>query len=688
MAYSTPSPSDTGSGWNGNFSKSGATVTDLNSPWTGHEHDLPATPTIPLANLSVTSVPPAVIFTPSSSGTPPAPSASPKKRADSYPKNPADWAKHRERITALYPNHTLDEMMAVMEVEYDFLATRRMYKSRLSHWGVKKNTTAADVDELLQKVVEQRRHARHRCGSGSGRRTALLDIDEREVKKVQKYIKRNPTGIKKLLDDPSKPLDVIKALSVGNGKGRSGRRKLSMRMVKPEQEQRQSEFHMSTPPPSEPTLDCSPQTSCEDTVPTNIVSLIQEAVDREFNTQVAQTCRYMPQAASTSTGDSLVQCDPMLRFVLRFRFAHMLSEDGFKVQACGMETVCWEMLSARLRMAQGADGRAICTVLLYAILAALEMAVSASDNDKVKSLLGLISRECAVQQPKMAEFTDRLSRSSRDEQIKLLVVARRVMSPVAFGYARNDPGLEMYSRTVDISIEQSAPEAKSRALCAMSAEACVRKLEDGLLWMAERVALSVPDEPPTPEQQMLWSADGMWHSMPHSKSSIFLRYTSDELDSHKAANQIVWVEKWASEAAWMSAMTFGFEHCVTRKFTYDANSFRSPPMAPILGHDEQFMPVSLAPLHPYAHLQPQLGTLDLGVDLHAVSFRERDALIAGASTYETSFSHAHSSPSWVQTPKQECFNSMTPPSVWEGAAGDGMDGSVGDLYDGRFGGAL
>ncbi|KAH8743351.1 Clr5 domain-containing protein, partial [Diaporthe sp. PMI_573] len=51
---------------------------------------------------------------------------------------PEGWERHRERITQMYMEKTLKEVLEIMEQDHNFFATERMYKARLKEWGVTK----------------------------------------------------------------------------------------------------------------------------------------------------------------------------------------------------------------------------------------------------------------------------------------------------------------------------------------------------------------------------------------------------------------------------------------------------------------------------------------------------------------------------------------------------------------------
>ncbi|KAJ3568307.1 hypothetical protein NPX13_g6467 [Xylaria arbuscula] len=50
-----------------------------------------------------------------------------------------DFIKHRQTITELYSNTTVSELIDIMEKQYGFFATTKMYKSRFRRWGLWKH---------------------------------------------------------------------------------------------------------------------------------------------------------------------------------------------------------------------------------------------------------------------------------------------------------------------------------------------------------------------------------------------------------------------------------------------------------------------------------------------------------------------------------------------------------------------
>lgn len=729
MAGSAPSPSDTSSSWSSSPTDSDTSILSNNTTF------LPIAPAMARAEVSLAPALAGANTSPSTDVASPASCNSPAaSRGPQYAQD-ADWARLRDRITALYEHRTLEEVRSIMKTEHNFWATARMYKSRFREWRVKKNVTASDVHVLLRKVEKHVQQAQPGRGGGGPRKTTVLDVgDEVDVKRIQKYMKRNPTGLSKLRADPKRPLDVIKALSVDEMKGRTGRAKVSIPTAKLEHEQRLSQFQISTSPSPNHMIHWPPHTPLADCSPVAMARLLSAAIDQELGGPCAHSCCAMPvpptaanhwqslgygdshasvSPISTQTDSSAEQINLMFQFVIKFRFAHFLLNDGLTTQAYEIINICLHLLSSRLEALQGADGRAICSVLLFAVTAALEAAVSSCNVELVSVLLRHIGSVCIGQQPMVAEFASRLSELGRHQQISMLKLARRLMCVVARGETeQEDMALEMYSRTVDIFIGQSQPEEKLRALQAMTGEPCVQMLEDGPLWMEARVAQSVPDAPWAAQQQGLWSATSLWTYAQQNKTAILFGYIADRMDCHKAAGDFKMVERWAAELTWISEIVMGSEHEVTQKFREEANNLVAS-VVPIIGPYEELglmsdvhdhVPSPIAPPHP--HAEPHMDSLNLSIELNlqGMSFKEgggatieMGAFGASESIHDLNFKSEpgdhHSGPDWEQTiaaattmsEKRETVGDMTLPSMWELSGDNPMSGSDDVLYNSSFG---
>lgn len=649
-----------------------------------------------------------------------------------------DFARHRERIAALYREKRLKDVMAIMEAEHNFVATERMYKARFKEWDLHKNVTAAEVHKLMQKV-DQHKKGRAVDSAGAGKTTVLDLGDELDVKRIQKYMKRKPVGLKNLRSDPKRPLDVIKALSVDTAKGRSGRSKVSIPTVKLEQQQMLPQFHMLTSSPPDLMMpwtlaDGLPNTR-DMSLPKDMTRLLQIIVDQDFNTAYPYACSPVPLSpassyqwhshnhlqspispmpsvtttppTTTTTEDLSLPDDLMLRFVLKFRLAHVMLNDGLTTQAFEMAKVCLTILSARLQQIQSPDPRAFCTVILFALSSALENAVGTQTHhlDVLHLLFQHISVVCAAQQPRTAEFARRLAQlGDRAQLVAMLKLARRMMSRVALGSGGGDgssssaypagqqhemidnPSLEMYSRSVDIVANStSAPDEKLRSLRHLASEACVQNLEDGAVWLDARVALAVGDAPWAAQQQGLWSGNSLWKYSQESKTIIFLRYSEDRVEGHKAAGNWKAADVWARELAWTAEIALGYEDELTRHFreVVDALEKGKAVSPTLLGHcsgeaegGTVVMPGSRpasVPVSCMAHSLPlpSLDTLTMpGLGpLHDSGYKQDRAASALLS----------SSPSWDQA--QGPFQDTTLPSLW--SVGGVADAGIG-LYDSAF----
>ncbi|KAI0131880.1 Clr5 domain-containing protein [Xylariales sp. AK1849] len=66
-----------------------------------------------------------------------------------------DWEPHREIISSLYwdQDRPLKEVAEIMRRKHSFIATERMYKSRLKNWGLTKYLKAKEVEEVRREVA-------------------------------------------------------------------------------------------------------------------------------------------------------------------------------------------------------------------------------------------------------------------------------------------------------------------------------------------------------------------------------------------------------------------------------------------------------------------------------------------------------------------------------------------------------
>ncbi|KAI1454818.1 Clr5 domain-containing protein [Annulohypoxylon moriforme] len=71
-----------------------------------------------------------------------------------YVVDPKVWDNHRENITWLYiiEDCPLREIRIIMEACFGFRATERMYTTRLTKWGLKKNYSAAEKDRIIEQI--------------------------------------------------------------------------------------------------------------------------------------------------------------------------------------------------------------------------------------------------------------------------------------------------------------------------------------------------------------------------------------------------------------------------------------------------------------------------------------------------------------------------------------------------------
>ncbi|KAK0614452.1 ankyrin repeat-containing domain protein [Immersiella caudata] len=64
---------------------------------------------------------------------------------------PDDWESQRCRITQLYATQSLPQVMATMEQEHGFKATKKQFETRIERWGIGKKTTEGQKDWMIGK---------------------------------------------------------------------------------------------------------------------------------------------------------------------------------------------------------------------------------------------------------------------------------------------------------------------------------------------------------------------------------------------------------------------------------------------------------------------------------------------------------------------------------------------------------
>lgn len=718
MRYATPSPSDKSSDWSSSFSDCGGSDT-------GRELDLASTSPVPYSPFptpqqsSVTSAPTIITPSPTSSLTPSGSTIrSQIVKGRRYNEKESDWSWHKERIVSLYiaKRLRLKDVIAIMETEHNFVATGRMYKTRFKEWGVQKNVTVGKVHSLIQKVEQHKKHMHQRGQQGrlsdSGCKTTVVDVgDDLDVMRIQKYMNRKPVGLERLREDPKKPLDIIKALSVDTGKGRLGRPKVSIPVAKlgrqqpqprsqPQpQPQPQPQFHMlSTPLPPDQMMLWSPDIEVRGGLTNDTTGHLQTVVDQDFNGSYPYICSPIPISPapsypwqSPSDSQSHNPLDPsvspsihemlgvdeiMLNFVLKFRVAHVLLDDGLTMQAFEMVNICLNLLSIRLQQTPGMESRAARMVLLFVLTAALEMSISFDHPEMLHTFFQHLNLVFAGQQPRIADIARQLPQLGRMQQVSMLKVARQMTCRAIYKCpGRDDPGYELYAKTVEIANGQSSPEQKLRKLQALSVEPATSEFPLRSLWLNTRVALAVADAPWAAQQQGLWAATSVWEYSQENRITRFLRYASDKLDSFKAGGEWGVAERWATEAAWMAEVALGDDHELTHKFR-DAEGVESPLLSQGEGEEMMAAPAAL----PVEHSLPALDSLNMILPRRQMPGGHKQEM--DDSLQQDSDESLSSSPSWEQSQRQFQDTTLSEGSFWIGAGG-AMDGGAG-LFDDSF----
>lgn len=660
----------------------------MDTVWSPADLESPVTPPITYATMSelarpsITSHPRGI--TTSSGSSPP----SPLSRARSQCKgsgyvDPPDWAPHRELIRVLYlvEKKKLQDVQEYMEVKCGFKATERMYKQRLRDWGFFKNITMKVLKKLVEIIMDAERAGQ------------VAELDSGTMIKAMKYIKRSKPTSPERSATLKKWAVIIRPYAVEAVKGRSGRAKVSNPSLK--LEKRRS-------PPSHPAMPWSPNAYMAEGVPDEMTQLLQAFVSEELHetprpypyssmpfttaTMPASTSHWHSEGSGQSpslgaqTGSAFEAPseleEAMLDFTIRLRYANILLDDGLTELAQQLVNECLDTLSHWFQRTHNTDTKAATTVLLYALSAALEMAVDFDHLNVLHMLFQHINRVCAGQHPTMAEIAGRMPQFDRNVQIAMLKLARQTISRAWFWYpGSQNPGFGYYSAAVDISISPSNPERKLHDLCDLVNSANNPQTAYFTMWMDARIAAAVSDAPMAAQQQGIWnpsdeaaSAFLNWkHPIQAKKFLVALSYLAGRVRVHKAARNWEVAEKVARETARIVEMGWGPDDAVTREFREEADSVKSPGLEQISP-----VPVSLPPLQAREPMSSfcgaQLATIEM---IHGLP--EPDHFMRSSVDMPVG-----SSAGWIQTP------TTTAAAMWNAGNNGNSMGTGVDMYGGCF----
>ncbi|KAJ9614627.1 hypothetical protein H2200_002764 [Cladophialophora chaetospira] len=106
------------------------------------------------------------------------------------PSTPQEWNVHRELITRLYRDQELPlkEVQRIMQTDYHFKATKRMFNTRLKQWNICKNYRAEEKEVLAAQIA--RAHLESRSASD-------LTFKDRPVKldRVLRHLRAKRRGM-------------------------------------------------------------------------------------------------------------------------------------------------------------------------------------------------------------------------------------------------------------------------------------------------------------------------------------------------------------------------------------------------------------------------------------------------------------------------------------------------------------
>lgn len=511
---------------------------------------------------------------------------------------PEEWAAFRKTIINLYKGQkqSLKEVRKIMLRDHCFHATERMFKQRLNAWGVGKNVTDPFVVNLYSKFLDAEKEGKSHLPDGE------------EAEKTMRYLKRSKPRDREKILRKRRLMKFLAPFVVDGANRRSSRSGTSTSPIKLEKWQSPSSY---------PAMPWSPGVNMAEAAPDDMAPLVQAFVDEEFHAMpYTYHCSSVPftptglplpiqqwqperpnqnpslgtQMASSFEATSALDED-MLDFAIRLRYANMLLKDGLGDLAMHVVGQCLDTLSSCFQRSH----KATTLVLLYALSAALEMAVNFDHLTVLHALFQRISHVCAGHHPAMAEIVRRMPQPARDLQISTLKRTRDMIWQESFGhFGSQNPGFELYSRAVDISIGDTPPEVKLNEWCALSTSPSVTRSEYLTMWLDARMAAAVCDAPLAAQQLGIWTAADEhasvfnWeHPMQSKKMLVALSYIASRVRYHKMANNCAIAARMARDTVLFVQMGWGPDDAMVRKFRDEVEQ-TSPG------------PVPLPPLHAHA----------------------------------------------------------------------------------------
>jgi hypothetical protein len=70
------------------------------------------------------------------------------------PISEAAWDRHRPTIELLYRGHELADVIKRMKCDHDFQATDKQYKRQFARWGIRKNFSTKEMEDVLGKPMQ------------------------------------------------------------------------------------------------------------------------------------------------------------------------------------------------------------------------------------------------------------------------------------------------------------------------------------------------------------------------------------------------------------------------------------------------------------------------------------------------------------------------------------------------------
>jgi hypothetical protein len=303
----------------------------------------------------------------------------------------------------MYMKMTLKQLLETMEQDHNFVATERMYKARFKEWGVTKNITADYIASLpsVEQQDDPGQGQQQRCSNEHPPDLATTN-GHPDVERIRKYIGRGAAGLNKLEAEERNRLLAVFGSPEVKVIRKNARRKALQPHGRPDR-RRPDVGH----PPSTRKLPLVAVPGPQHVIHTLECLFSSQNPTRSLTTSTTTTpfdnplLSLYPDPDYLNSSNLWPSRDPVLSiqevhvldFIVRFRLAHILREEGHHPQETPLLQACLDDLSHALQLT-GPDNVGAITCFICVILCALEIVTSFNSVSTLSWLFDQLALIC------------------------------------------------------------------------------------------------------------------------------------------------------------------------------------------------------------------------------------------------------------------------------------------------------